>query len=327
MDAIKSYLETMFANLPQSPDVIRAKSELLQMMEDKYHELKSMGKTENEAVGAVISEFGNLGELAEELGITQQVTGAESAQPISLTSTQVSKFLSEKSESAIGISTGVMLCILAVTPLLILSGLSGLGYLQEKIAGALGVGTLLIVIAIVVYFFIIHGIRSEKYEKLEKTNVILDPRTRNEIARMKEEYQPVFARTIALGVVLIMIGVIFISTIGFLELGNDAYIIFPVVLLLGLIAIAVRGFITAGFRQQAYDMLLNEGDYTPSHKKSNRTMEIVGGPYWLLVTIGYLAWSFITGNWQFTWIVWPIAGVLFAVIAAVLSAVDARKAN
>ena len=40
MDAIKSYLENMFLHLPKSPEVMRAKEELLQMMEDKYNQLR-----------------------------------------------------------------------------------------------------------------------------------------------------------------------------------------------------------------------------------------------------------------------------------------------
>ena len=56
MDTIKSYLETMFANLPATAEVLKAKDELWGMMEDKYNELISEGKSENEAVGTVISQ-------------------------------------------------------------------------------------------------------------------------------------------------------------------------------------------------------------------------------------------------------------------------------
>lgn len=73
MEAIRNYLETMFLNLPNTPEVYKAKNELWQMMEDKYTELKNEGKSENEAVGTVIAEFGNLDELAEDLGIKQFV--------------------------------------------------------------------------------------------------------------------------------------------------------------------------------------------------------------------------------------------------------------
>jgi hypothetical protein len=76
MEAIKSYLNNMFKNMSSTQEVVRAKEELLQMMEDKYTELRQQGKTENEAVGAVISEFGNLEELAPQLGIAPQVTAS-----------------------------------------------------------------------------------------------------------------------------------------------------------------------------------------------------------------------------------------------------------
>lgn len=75
METIKDYIESMFKNLPQNERVLKAKKELLQMMEDKYEELKNQGKSENEAIGTVISEFGNLEELAHELGIGEEVMG------------------------------------------------------------------------------------------------------------------------------------------------------------------------------------------------------------------------------------------------------------
>ena len=40
--------------------------------------------------------------------------------------------------------------------------------------------------------------------------------------------------------------------------------------------------------------------------------------YWLAVTAGFLAWSFITMRWDRTWIVWPIAGVLFGVVTGII---------
>ena len=69
METIRNYLNAMFAGLPDTPEVRRAYEELAAMMEDKYTELTEEGLSENEAVGTVISEFGNLEELAQTLGI------------------------------------------------------------------------------------------------------------------------------------------------------------------------------------------------------------------------------------------------------------------
>ena len=77
METIKNYLENMFSHLPNTPEVQKAKYELYQMMEDKYNELISEGKSDNEAIGIVISEFGNLDELADSLGIKSFVNPSQ----------------------------------------------------------------------------------------------------------------------------------------------------------------------------------------------------------------------------------------------------------
>lgn len=73
MDVINAYLETMFSPYPQTPRLLEAKEDLRGMMEDAYNEAISAGRSNNEAVGKVITEFGNLDELAPVLGITSDI--------------------------------------------------------------------------------------------------------------------------------------------------------------------------------------------------------------------------------------------------------------
>ena len=69
MEELKEYLNKVFENVPETPEMLRAKSELLQMMEDKYDGLIDDGMDEKEAISTVISEFGDFDEVGEELGI------------------------------------------------------------------------------------------------------------------------------------------------------------------------------------------------------------------------------------------------------------------
>ena len=69
METIRIYLENMFSRLPRTPEIIKLENDMLRTMEDKYEELKMEGKSENEAIGIVISEFGNIDELIDELGL------------------------------------------------------------------------------------------------------------------------------------------------------------------------------------------------------------------------------------------------------------------
>ena len=43
----------------------------------------------------------------------------------------------------------------------------------------------------------------------------------------------------------------------------------------------------------------------------------MAGIYWLLATALYLGISLPTGSWNTSWILWPIAGVLFAVVMTI----------
>ncbi len=40
----------------------------------------------------------------------------------------------------------------------------------------------------------------------------------------------------------------------------------------------------------------------------------------------YLAWSFLTGRWEITWLVWPIAFVLYGAICVIIKA-SGRKGD
>ena len=113
METIKNYLDAMFRNLPQNEKVYRAKSELFQMMEDKYTELIREGKTENEAVGTVISEFGNLEDLADDLGIKEFLVTSrtENINRRKVTFDEVTAYLKAKKEAAFIEAGAIMLCI------------------------------------------------------------------------------------------------------------------------------------------------------------------------------------------------------------------------
>lgn len=318
MDAIKSYLENMFLHLPRTDEVLRAKEELAQMMEDKYTQLRSEGRTDNEAVGQVIAEFGNLEELAETLGIPQEVKDLDGeTKHINMTDSEVERYLQVSKEAGQQVALGVALILLGVANLIFMNGLAARGVMAEKVGQAIGVGGLLLLIALAVYIFIMAGMKSEEYEKLETTTVRIDPYLHDRISQMKEDYRPSFARRIAGGVALILLSVVALVTVAILDVGGEFAVMLLVAGLLVAVASAVGLFISAGTKMEAYDKLLNEGDYTQKQKAGNSFAEKISGPYWMLVVTIYLTWSFIGSAWYISWIVFPIAGVLFGLITVV----------
>lgn len=69
MEAIRNYVEALFAGLPQRGDVLRVKEDMLANLEDKFTALLDEGKNEAEATGLVIASIGSAEELRSELGL------------------------------------------------------------------------------------------------------------------------------------------------------------------------------------------------------------------------------------------------------------------
>lgn len=123
METIKNYLENMFQALPKTEELLRLKNELSSNMEEKYTELKSHGKTENEAIGIVISEFGNIDELLNEMDIdiTNKI---EDENLKTVTLEEAEKYISLKKKSSALVCISVSLCLLGSALLILLSQLA-----------------------------------------------------------------------------------------------------------------------------------------------------------------------------------------------------------
>ena len=95
-------------------------------------------------------------------------------------------------------------------------------------------------------------------------------------------------------------------------------------LLLFLIALGVNMIIRVSIIRNSYDVLLQKGEYSRAEKRAKRKLDPLSGVYWCLITAVYLSWSFWTMDWRITWIVWPVAGVLFAAVSGIMRMLTGR---
>ena len=77
--------------------------------------------------------------------------------------------------------------------------------------------------------------------------------------------------------------------------------------------------------EESYDKLLEEGDYTRARKTSPVPVETISTVFWLVTVAIYLGWSFSTNDWEISWIIWPVAGVLFAALSVILNSIASRS--
>lgn len=255
-------------------------------------------------------------EIEETASVVSEYTdfASEDDRPVKVSMEDANSFLEYNDRAASPISIGVMLCIISSVPLLILLGLADAGNLpfSEYTATMLGIIILLIMIACAVTIFLFLGMKGKPFEYLNEKNIDTDYGVSGMAKEKRAKYEGTHTRMLVIGVVLCIVAAVplFITLItGYTSARLDgSLVIYGVAMLLSLIGVGVKLLVQTSMIQNGYNKLLEDGDYTRLNKSASKW----DGIYWAITTAIYLAWSFITMDWQTTWIVWPIAGVAFA---------------
>ena len=320
METIRNYLETMFASMPNTPEVKKAKDELLAMMEDKYNELIADGANENAAVGTVISEFGNLDELAEDLGLQKEIEEIhEMQQDVSrrvVSMEEVRAYFKAVRSGAWQVALGVMLCIICVTGPIIAASL--------KANPGLGVIAMFSCIALAVGLFVFYGIAKKDWNFLKKEPCQIDITTANMVKEMRRNYRTTRAWMLAIGVVLCAF--CWVPTAAFVFLGSLVPATLFFMIGVGVFLIVYSSMVDKGFQKilNLNDKKTISGSYGKDDEieYSSKTATAVMSVYWPTVTCIYLCISFLTFRWDITWIIWPVAGIVRKILNITLAKED-----
>lgn len=325
METLKNYLESMFASLPNTVEVLKAKEELYTMMEDKYNELIAEGKPENEAVGIVISEFGNLDEVAESIGIGQMLQEYTYVDRNQIPSEEAEEYVQQYSQHRFWIGLGVMLLIFSPMSIIITS-MAGIGAFE-----VIGVAFFFLMIAAGVGIIVFTSINMSKWKYLDEQLCCIDYATANQLKLEKEAHRADKALLLTIGIALCILSVV--PVILFSSLFKNFVLTEGIgpALIFVFVGIGVMMIIFAGGRETAINKLLALNDahtVSGSYRKGQDMPETYISPqiegfmksYWTIITCVYLIWSFLTFDWHITWIIWPIAAVAKTVIGNIWGA-------
>lgn len=221
---------------------------------------------------------------------------------------EANQYLDMKSRGSRIVANATSLCILSPVPLIVLGTMT-----EDHIFVGFSLIFLLMLVAIAVYLFVNYGLHESHMQHLEKESFETEYGVSGMVRERREQYEPTFTRNIAIGVVLCILSVIPIIMAGVMEV-EDYMSGISVGLLLIIVSIGVNILIRAGMIKFSYDTLLQEGEYTIEEKHLKKKTDAFSGAYWCLIVAIYLGWSFWTNNWKFTWIIWPVAGVLYAAV-------------
>lgn len=225
---------------------------------------------------------------------------------------EANQYLDMKSRGSRIVANATSLCILSPVPLIVLGKMT-----EDHTLVGFGLVFLLILVAIAVYLFVNYGLHESHMQHLEKESFETEYGVSGMVRERREQYESTFTRNIAIGVVLCILSVIPTIMAGVMEV-EDYMSGISVGLLLIIVSIGVNILIRAGMIKSSYDTLLQEGEYTKEEKHLKKKTDTFFGAYWRLIVAIYLGWSFWTNNWEFTWIIWPVAGVLYAAVPGIV---------
>ena len=233
---------------------------------------------------------------------------------------EANQYLDIKSKGSRIVANATSLCILSPVPLIVLGTMT-----EDHILIGFSLVLLLVLVAIAVYLFVNYGLRESHMQHLEKEIFETEYGVSGMVRERRDKYEPTFTRNIAIGVVLCILSVIPTIMAGVMEV-EDYMSGISVGLLLIIVSIGVNILIRAGMIKSSYDTLLQEGEYTIEEKHLKKKTDAFSGAYWCLMVAIYFGWSFWTNNWKFTWIIWPVAGVLYAaVLGMVKMTIEGRE--
>ena len=237
---------------------------------------------------------------------------------------EATAFLEVRESSSRLVSIGVMLCILSPIALILLSGLAEFGKiaLTEAMAAGAGLIVLFLLVGPAVAMFIKSGMDSDPYEYMGTELIDTQYGVDGMVRSRKERFHAAYVQMMIIGIVLCVVSVlpIFVSMMLFGETEggkNEIYYIYSVCALLVMVALGVFLIVRASIIKDGYDMILEEGDYTRKAKVENKKNDKLTSLYWMIVTAAYLGYSFLTNQWDRSWIIWPVAGVVYGIVIVI----------
>lgn len=235
------------------------------------------------------------------------------------------EFLCAARKKSLMDAIGVALCIISPILLLLLGTLSDRegAFLSEVLAAGIGFSSLFVLVAIAVALFVYAEFYWKSVAFPYGQTILLESGVSD---RLSAELSALNRKAMIRSVVAVFLYItcpvpVILSSMA--EAG-DLVVMSAVCVLLAMVAGGVFLQILSEKPQKIYRCLLSmdvgeeELEREDEGEKETPAQKLFGGLFWPAVTVGYLLWSFLSGDWFITWIVWPVAGCISAIVEAVL---------
>ena len=348
MNVIIAYLETMFSTYPQTPRLLEAKLELRAMMEDAYAGLIAEGHSENEAVGQVIRDFGNLEEIAPVLGISTDIGAPTSATPepepqpaarqgprnTPVTLEEAQGYAQAQNAIRFRVSTAVALFVLSPIVIITLptaAEANVFASLSPSAATFVGILTLLALVAIGVTMIVTTSRETEPYRRIREHHFSPSHEVAVWSQSLAKQHEGGRIRALQIAITLWILSPVPVIAAALLieeSPQKSFWVVLAVAALLCFVAAGLAVLIPSAWAHSVAETLSRGTEFaraTEPEEAEHGITGVVAAFYWPLLTAIFLAWGFIGSAWHIAWVIWPIGAVLFGAIAAGTGAIDGYR--
>lgn len=213
----------------------------------------------------------------ESIPLEETFAASETAkETVSVSLEEANEYMTLLEKSAMRIACGVALCFLSPILLILFSANSeyGVWFIPENVSNGIGVIILFCMIGLAVMFFIVEGMKLDKYEFLEKEAIGLEYGIADIVEVKKEQFESTYQACTIGGIGLCIVSAIPLLLSGVFE-AAEIINIYALCLLLFLLSVAVFLFVWSGMIWASYQKLLEEGDYAREKKLKKKLVNIL----------------------------------------------------
>ena len=218
---------------------------------------------------------------------------------------EANKFLTANNKNALLTALGIALCIMCVVPVVAIGAL--LPSFEE-----LSVVFMFMIVAAGVALIVSASKIMKPFRYLERENIETEYGVSGMTREKKEKFTPLHIRDTIIGIILCIMCVtppIIFEQMNKGELGGELGAALMFIMVAGGVFFIVKSAII----NKGYSILLEEERFSREKKIKNSKKTYMGavmGIYWSLTTALYLGISFLCHNFNISWVIWVVAGVL-----------------
>ncbi|MGX7108828.1 permease prefix domain 1-containing protein [Facklamia miroungae] len=316
MEVIKSYLDSMFSKVESTDETLRLKEEILQNMEDKYHDLRASGLSEHEAIGKVITEFGNIDEIIQAYHLQTRETQQTTYYPL-LNEKDLNDYITNNIKSTLLTALGTFLMIASTSVFMTMQAILGE---DSTVGDNIGTSVIIISIVIAIGFYIMASQFNDKPDNVAKGDYSLSKKIEKDLQNQLKQQEKANTYAIISGIALILIPIIPIIIVDNMNVASGL-VDLTISGLLVCVASAVFLFIYFGGNLSMYKKILEAGLSAQADQKEiqekerhKRINKLIDDIYWPIVSAIYFIWSFMTSTWATSWIIFIIGGIIEEIV-------------